>query len=90
MSVSIIEFVNGDEKERNEARALKLQRKQRLEALVVKRKNNFSHLKKVHHGGKFWLNVALFTEADIKKYGMLNYLHSLLSIDMRLITFIGN
>ncbi len=67
--------------------ALKLQRKQRLEAMVQKRKTNLAYLKvgcynscyysqwrlncnsqKVHEGGCYWLNIVLFTSADIKQY----------------------
>jgi hypothetical protein len=52
------------ERKLNEERifaALKLQRKQRLEALIEKRKNNFKYMKKVHSGDCYWLN-ALFVD----------------------------
>jgi hypothetical protein len=39
--------------------ALKLQRKQRLETMIEKRKNNFQYLKTVHDGGTFWLNTVM-------------------------------
>lgn len=49
-------------------KALRLQRKQRLEALVHKRKSNIVYLKKVHEGGAFWLNCILLSTADIQRY----------------------
>lgn len=62
-----------DEKEKKLAEerannALKLQRKQRLDVLVKKRKLNFTYLKKLHQGGTFWLNITLFTKDDIQRY----------------------
>eukprot|EP01035_Chromulina_nebulosa_P036477 gene36477-49130_t len=67
---------NGDNVERDKERRLaeeraatahKLQRKQRLEALVEKRKNNFSYLRKIHQGDSFWLNTALFSKKDVRE-----------------------
>lgn len=48
--------------------AVKLQRKQRLEAVTYKRRNNLSYLKKVHGGGVFWFNVVYLSKADISRY----------------------
>lgn len=48
--------------------ALRLQRKQRLEQLIHKRKANLEYLKKLHQGGVLWLNVTLFTYQDIRHY----------------------
>mmetsp|Transcript_3961 Transcript_3961/g.6197 ORF Transcript_3961/g.6197 Transcript_3961/m.6197 type:complete len:259 (+) Transcript_3961:63-839(+) len=60
----------GDEVEKRLAEertfaALKLQRKQRLETLIEKRKNNFLYLKRVHNGGCFWLNSVLTEHRDL-------------------------
>lgn len=65
--------MSAEEKERRlaEARslaALKLQRKQRLNLLVHKRKTNLAYLKKVHQGNCFWLNATMFSSDDIAKY----------------------
>lgn len=49
--------------------ALKLQRKQRLEALIRKRKSNLLYLKKIHTGDCYWLNSCLFTKEDLINYG---------------------
>jgi len=38
---------------------LVLQRKQRIESLVIKRQQNISYLRRFHHGGVFWLNCIL-------------------------------
>eukprot|EP00601_Ochromonadales_sp_CCMP2298_P024552 CAMPEP_0173276808 /NCGR_PEP_ID=MMETSP1143-20121109/3725_1 /TAXON_ID=483371 /ORGANISM="non described non described, Strain CCMP2298" /LENGTH=272 /DNA_ID=CAMNT_0014213819 /DNA_START=109 /DNA_END=924 /DNA_ORIENTATION=+ len=48
--------------------AQKLQRKQRLQAVVLKRQNNFRYLQKVHQGTCFWFNTVLLTRADIHAY----------------------
>jgi hypothetical protein len=71
MNSNINFAANAEEKERRlteERRALKLQRKQRLEALVRKRKANLQFLKKFHEGGCFWLNTILFNVEDIRHY----------------------
>jgi hypothetical protein len=47
--------------------AHKLQRKQRLEALVHQRISNFNYLRKIHEGGTFWLNIVLLTREDIEE-----------------------
>eukprot|EP01038_Epipyxis_sp_PR26KG_P009417 gene9417-12683_t len=65
--------LSAEEKERKQIeeltkRAFTLQRKQRLEAMIQKRKTNFAYLKKIHVGGSYWLNVALFTTNDVKNY----------------------
>jgi hypothetical protein len=49
--------------------ALKLQRKQRLEALIRKRKANLIYLKKIHIGDTYWLNSCLISKDDIINYG---------------------
>jgi hypothetical protein len=46
---------------------LRIQRKQRLEALLHKRSSNFQYLKKIHEGGHYWLNVMLVTPEDIAR-----------------------
>ena len=46
----------------------KLQRKQRLEALILKRKHNVSYIAKVYNGSSFWLNCRLLTSKDIQNY----------------------
>eukprot|EP00598_Pedospumella_elongata_P009633 CAMPEP_0184990686 /NCGR_PEP_ID=MMETSP1098-20130426/33552_1 /TAXON_ID=89044 /ORGANISM="Spumella elongata, Strain CCAP 955/1" /LENGTH=411 /DNA_ID=CAMNT_0027515937 /DNA_START=30 /DNA_END=1268 /DNA_ORIENTATION=- len=48
--------------------ALKLQRKQRLQAMIIKRQRNLAYLKKVHQGGCYWLNTILLTHADLLAY----------------------
>jgi hypothetical protein len=50
--------------------ALKLQRKQRLESLIEKRKNNFLYLMEIHLGGNFWLNSVLFDKKELNAYAM--------------------
>lgn len=49
-------------------KALVMQRKQRLQALVHKRKSNLSYLLKTHEGGIFWLNCILLSNDNILKY----------------------
>ena len=39
--------------------AAKLQRKQRLEAVVQKRSMNLGYLKKVHENNSYWFNIVL-------------------------------
>jgi hypothetical protein len=48
--------------------ALRLSRKQRLEAMVYKRKYNFSYLQKAHFGDTYWLNTTLLTKEYIQQY----------------------
>lgn len=48
--------------------ALKLQRKQRLESLIEKRKNNFRYLIEVHCGDTFWLNSVLLDKRELNNY----------------------
>lgn len=50
--------------------ALKLQRKQRLESLIEKRKNNFLYLMEIHLGGSYWLNSVLFDKKELSAYAM--------------------
>lgn len=47
---------------------LSLQRKQRLEALVSKRKGNLGYMKEVQLGNRFWLNCVRLTPIDINKH----------------------
>lgn len=48
--------------------ALKLQRKQRLESLIEKRKNNFLYLMEIHSGGSYWLNSVLIDKKELHSY----------------------
>lgn len=48
--------------------ALKLQRKQRLESLIEKRKNNFLYLMEIHLGGSYWLNSVLIDKKELHSY----------------------
>lgn len=48
--------------------ALLLQRKQRLQSMVYKRKENLKYLMRTHEGGVFWLNCILLTKDDISQY----------------------
>ena len=60
---------NENEKKMVEERtfaALKLQRKQRLESLIEKRKNNFRYLIEVHSGDTFWLNSVLINKCILE------------------------
>ena len=50
------------------ALAMKLQRKQRLEAMIEKRKHNFNYLKKTHEGKCYWVNCVRMNEDDIKSH----------------------
>mmetsp|Transcript_9596 Transcript_9596/g.15968 ORF Transcript_9596/g.15968 Transcript_9596/m.15968 type:complete len:506 (+) Transcript_9596:29-1546(+) len=64
---------SAEEKERRLAEqrsiaAHRLQRKQRLQAMIQKRQTNFAYLQKVHQGGCYWLNTVQLTAADIKAY----------------------
>ena len=47
------------------ARAHMLQRKQRLEQLVTKRKSNISYLKKFHEGDHYWMNVISMSKQEL-------------------------
>lgn len=47
--------------------ALRLQRKQRLEMMVLKRQQNISYLRRFHQGGLFWLNCVLMTPSDLQR-----------------------
>jgi len=48
--------------------ALRLSRKQRLESVVLKRKNNFVYISKIHLGGYFFLNCVLLSKEFIHRY----------------------
>jgi len=70
------------------AQAQRLQRKQRLSALIAKRKENVSYLKRAHQGKTHWMNCALLTSLDIQAYALtkvpkqraLTYLYLALSL----------
>ena len=57
-----------DERNRLSSGALRLSRKQQLEAVVIKRKGNFTYLQKVHDGNAYWLNCVLFSKEFIAYY----------------------
>jgi hypothetical protein len=48
--------------------ALVLQRKQRLQSIVHKRKENLKYIMKAHQGGVYWLNCILLTKEIIAKH----------------------
>jgi hypothetical protein len=50
---------------------LKLQRKQRLEALIIKRKSNFSYIYRIYNGDSFWLNCVLVTNNELSQYRLV-------------------
>lgn len=52
--------------------AHRLQRKQRLEALVIKRKQNVSYICKIHNGSSYWLNCTLMTSKDLQRHVLAN------------------
>jgi hypothetical protein len=47
---------------------INIQRKQRLQSMVYKRKQNLALLKKTLQGGAFWLNCVRLSEDDIRRY----------------------
>ena len=47
---------------------LRLQRKQRLEAIVYHRKKNIRYIRDVHLGNRFWLNCIHLTAQEIDKH----------------------
>ena len=47
---------------------LRLQRKQRLEALVFHRRKNVQYIRDVHLGNRFWLNCYHLTAQEIDKH----------------------
>ena len=49
-------------------KAFVMQRKQRLQALVCKRKSDLAYLIRAHEGGTFWLNCILLSKDDIWRY----------------------
>ena len=57
-----IGFFSSSEKDRT------IQRKQRLQSMVHKRKWNLQYLKKVHEGGLYFLNCTLLTKSDIRRF----------------------
>jgi hypothetical protein len=66
-----VSYLTGiDEETMTSFTALKLQRKQRLESLIEKRKNNFLYLMEIHMGGSFWLNSVLFDKKELNAYAM--------------------
>ena len=48
--------------------ALVLQRKQRLQSIVHKRKENLKYIMKAHQGGVYWLNCILLTKDIMSKH----------------------
>ena len=48
--------------------ALRLSRKQQLEAMFIKRKGNFTYLQKVHNGNAYWLNCILLNKDFLRRY----------------------
>ena len=48
--------------------ALRLSRKQQLEAMHIKRKGNFNYLHKVHNGNAYWLNCVLLSKDFLRHY----------------------
>lgn len=67
---SFNDSVQPDERkfEESSKNAHRIQRKQRLEALVQKRTTNFEYLKKIHDGGNYWLNVMLLIPQDVRHF----------------------
>lgn len=57
-----------EENKRLSSAALRLSRKQQLEALIIKRKANFAYLKKVHDGDAYWLNSAFLSRDFMRRY----------------------
>ena len=49
--------------------AVRLSRKQQIEAMTIKRKGNFSYLQKVHNGNAYWLNCVLLSN-DFMRYAL--------------------
>jgi hypothetical protein len=64
------EFRSGGGDPRNETTfaALKLQRKQRLESMIEKRKNNFHYLMEIHQGEGYWLNSVLINHRELHSH----------------------
>lgn len=55
-------------RQQRNARALLLQRKQRLIEIAAKRKMNMNYLRRAHEGGIFWFGTTLLTLEDVKMY----------------------
>ena len=55
-----------------QAQALLIQRKQRMSALVAKRRMNLAYLQNAHLGGTFWLNCTLLSMYDIQQYAQFS------------------
>ena len=45
-----------------------LQRKQRIAAMISKRRSNLQYLKKFHEGEHYWMNIVLMTKFDLDEY----------------------
>jgi len=50
------------------ARAQMLQRKQRIEHMVTKRKNNLTYLKKFHEGDHYWMNTISMSKEELQTF----------------------
>ena len=48
----------------------RLQRKQRLEAMVLKRKQNVIYLRQIFEGNSYWLNCTYMSTVDIQRYAL--------------------
>jgi hypothetical protein len=58
----------GDARSETTFAALKLQRKQRLESMIEKRKNNFRYLMEIHQGEGYWLNSVLLDHRELNSH----------------------
>lgn len=54
--------------EARSVRAHMLQRKQRIEQMVTKRKNNVSYLKKFHEGDYYWMNIIAMSKEELQDF----------------------
>ena len=54
--------------EARSVRAHMLQRKQRIAAMISKRRSNLQYLKKFHEGEHYWMNIVLMTKFDLDEY----------------------
>ena len=52
----------------SQKQTLLLSRKNKVESIISKRKQNIAYLKSSCEGGKFWLNICLLTNKDIEIY----------------------
>lgn len=59
---------NDNNKNSIDEKTLKLQRRQRLEILIEKRKNNFNYLINIHCGDSYWLNSVLIDKKQLNYF----------------------